>query len=731
MTQSAAAAGRRQTRSMTAAELRMTGIDTLVASGAAARPPGHAVANPMALASKNGAGNNNKRRRQSEPLSYNLTNVLGSAAAVAVAKGSKQPPTDPPGVSANDRGLSHLPTADSREGNGVKRRKTGRTRNEDEDRETMVILEVGRADREERGDGAAVDDAGRVLHNDHPTEFDEAIGMGETEKRDSEKEHGQEETQSEMSDEAFLRLAAEVDRNERRKRGVMKEVGERATRRATREKEPDPGEDNGDMAEGEHDLDEPYHHRCIRSAGNANDDSASVASKSESETQRRLARESKPRSRANSKERGHDSLTDRVLDVQRRRDEHNEEFLRLWKVHEDDLDVQLARVRAEHKRAGELLMEREKAASRAFDEELKGLCCSKADQLEIQGREEEEKREEMGDRRKRREPLMGDRNARHNRMVESNNERVGVVSRRNNVVDDATEEEKETARLDANTGDDERRKGDKEDEIEEDDEHGEDEEEEEEDEEVEMEEVEEEQEDADEVADEENDGSPASQGNTLAHWQIRRRKGEADAKRCRDAVAKKRHDSGVAGVAAIAADDVDADSFYSYSQKDMDVIRRDDLFEQISYSPRYYDDGMEYRFASTLCIHPLSLEPTKNPRHVAFPKKLRAMVPHVDRNRLLDEHEWRKLGIRMSTGWVHYLIHDPEPHIFLFRREKFFTEKYGHLDNVRQAELKARRGERVNSMDNDGDEDEEDEGENGDDDDKESDGEDDDDDEDM
>nr|CAX75014.1 Cyclin-dependent kinase subunit 30A [Schistosoma japonicum] len=36
----------------------------------------------------------------------------------------------------------------------------------------------------------------------------------------------------------------------------------------------------------------------------------------------------------------------------------------------------------------------------------------------------------------------------------------------------------------------------------------------------------------------------------------------------------------------------------------------------------------------------------------------------------MSEMEWRKLGIQQSAGWVHYMIHEPEPHIILFRRPR-------------------------------------------------------------
>ncbi|CAL8091200.1 unnamed protein product [Calicophoron daubneyi] len=68
----------------------------------------------------------------------------------------------------------------------------------------------------------------------------------------------------------------------------------------------------------------------------------------------------------------------------------------------------------------------------------------------------------------------------------------------------------------------------------------------------------------------------------------------------------------------------------------------------IYYSEKYYDDVYEYR-------------------HVHLPKELAKKVP---RNRLMSEIEWREIGIQQSAGWVHYMIHEPEPHIILFRRPR-------------------------------------------------------------
>jgi cyclin-dependent kinase regulatory subunit CKS1 len=69
---------------------------------------------------------------------------------------------------------------------------------------------------------------------------------------------------------------------------------------------------------------------------------------------------------------------------------------------------------------------------------------------------------------------------------------------------------------------------------------------------------------------------------------------------------------------------------------------------KILYSDKYFDTEYEYR-------------------HVILPKDLSRLVP---RHRLMEEMEWRQLGVQQSLGWRHYLIHKPEPHILLFKRPK-------------------------------------------------------------
>ncbi|KAH7966838.1 hypothetical protein HPB49_019872 [Dermacentor silvarum] len=68
--------------------------------------------------------------------------------------------------------------------------------------------------------------------------------------------------------------------------------------------------------------------------------------------------------------------------------------------------------------------------------------------------------------------------------------------------------------------------------------------------------------------------------------------------------------------------------------------------KNIYYSDKYYDEKFEYR-------------------HVVLPKEIAKLVP---KSHLMTESEWRGIGVQQSQGWVHYMIHEPEPHILLFRR---------------------------------------------------------------
>ncbi|ELV09966.1 Cyclin-dependent kinases regulatory subunit 1 [Tupaia chinensis] len=68
--------------------------------------------------------------------------------------------------------------------------------------------------------------------------------------------------------------------------------------------------------------------------------------------------------------------------------------------------------------------------------------------------------------------------------------------------------------------------------------------------------------------------------------------------------------------------------------------------KQIYCSDKYDDEEFEYR-------------------HVMLPKAIAKLVP---KTHLMSESEWRNLGVQQSQGWVHYMTHEPEPHLWLFRR---------------------------------------------------------------
>ena len=69
--------------------------------------------------------------------------------------------------------------------------------------------------------------------------------------------------------------------------------------------------------------------------------------------------------------------------------------------------------------------------------------------------------------------------------------------------------------------------------------------------------------------------------------------------------------------------------------------------KDIYYSDKYTDEQYEYR-------------------HVMLPKDVAKLVP---KTHLMTEVEWRNIGVQQSLGWIHYMLHEPEPHILLFRRQ--------------------------------------------------------------
>ncbi|RCI13060.1 hypothetical protein L249_0697, partial [Ophiocordyceps polyrhachis-furcata BCC 54312] len=88
---------------------------------------------------------------------------------------------------------------------------------------------------------------------------------------------------------------------------------------------------------------------------------------------------------------------------------------------------------------------------------------------------------------------------------------------------------------------------------------------------------------------------------------------------------------------------------------DAERSRLDEFIDSIHYSARYSDNVYEYR-------------------HVQLPKAMLKAIPKEYHDtskgtlKLLWEDEWRALGITQSLGWEHYEVHEPEPHILLFKR---------------------------------------------------------------
>ena len=44
------------------------------------------------------------------------------------------------------------------------------------------------------------------------------------------------------------------------------------------------------------------------------------------------------------------------------------------------------------------------------------------------------------------------------------------------------------------------------------------------------------------------------------------------------------------------------------------------------------------------------------------------MAKLIPKSKLMTETEWREIGVQQSPGWIHYMIHEPEPNILLFKR---------------------------------------------------------------
>ena len=95
-----------------------------------------------------------------------------------------------------------------------------------------------------------------------------------------------------------------------------------------------------------------------------------------------------------------------------------------------------------------------------------------------------------------------------------------------------------------------------------------------------------------------------------------------------------------------------------------------------------------------------------------LPKEL---ARNLQKNKLMDEKEWRGIGVQQSRGWAHYAIlryvslslshtklnlfshtythtriHSPEPHILLFRRPLGTDPTTGKINPEMQRKAKER-----------------------------------------
>ncbi|KNE59274.1 hypothetical protein AMAG_03584 [Allomyces macrogynus ATCC 38327] len=95
---------------------------------------------------------------------------------------------------------------------------------------------------------------------------------------------------------------------------------------------------------------------------------------------------------------------------------------------------------------------------------------------------------------------------------------------------------------------------------------------------------------------------------------------------------------------------MDADKSGEYARrKHLDIMK---YGEKINYSPRYADDEWEYR-------------------HVTLPREL---VKYVPADRLMEEDEWRALGVQQSLGWYTCFALSPTT---------LMTASSGHLGRAR------------------------------------------------
>lgn len=68
-----------------------------------------------------------------------------------------------------------------------------------------------------------------------------------------------------------------------------------------------------------------------------------------------------------------------------------------------------------------------------------------------------------------------------------------------------------------------------------------------------------------------------------------------------------------------------------------------------------------------------------------LPADIARLVP---KSHLMTETEWRNLGVQQSPGWLHFMVHNPEPHVLLFRRPRTDIQTVNGLDSNTNAAVK-------------------------------------------
>lgn len=103
---------------------------------------------------------------------------------------------------------------------------------------------------------------------------------------------------------------------------------------------------------------------------------------------------------------------------------------------------------------------------------------------------------------------------------------------------------------------------------------------------------------------------------------------------------------------------------------DNNVIRSNSIFREIFWQTIWVQVSGWRRFIlrrnTHNCFSTLSrFVDLPKCRHVILPNELARLVP---KSHLMTETEWRNLGVQQSPGWIHYMLHAPEPQVLLFRR---------------------------------------------------------------